>query len=199
MTPDGARPARSASERAERGHRLSARHAGRGDAARRRAVARRRPRPARARASPPIERGDRDRAGELALAAYLDGFEPVEAMLNARDAGIVARVERASGEFRAAIHDGAPVAEVAAPRRRSSRPVRRGRAGAGARGGRRHLDLPRRLRHPAARGAGGAADRRRDDHLPDPRPSGATCCAGSMPAGRARWRPGSRPGGRRPI
>jgi high-affinity iron transporter len=57
-------------------------------------------------------RGDRDRAGELALAAYLDGFEPVEAMLNARDASIVARVERASGEFRAAIHDGAPVDEV---------------------------------------------------------------------------------------
>jgi high-affinity iron transporter len=57
-------------------------------------------------------RGERDHAGELALAAYLDGFEPVEAMLNARDASIVVRVERASGEFRAAIHDGAPVAEV---------------------------------------------------------------------------------------
>jgi high-affinity iron transporter len=57
-------------------------------------------------------RGDRDQAGELALAAYLDGFEPVEAMLNARAAGIVARVERASGEYRAAINDGAPAAEV---------------------------------------------------------------------------------------
>jgi high-affinity iron transporter len=56
--------------------------------------------------------GDRDRAGELALAAYLDGFEPVEALLNARDAGIVVRVERASGAFRAAIHNGAPAAEV---------------------------------------------------------------------------------------
>ena len=56
--------------------------------------------------------GDRKQAGELALAAYLDGFEPVEAMLNARDGGIVARVERASGEFRAAINDGLPAAEV---------------------------------------------------------------------------------------
>jgi high-affinity iron transporter len=57
-------------------------------------------------------RGERDRAGELALAAYLDGFEPVEALLNARDSDIVARVERASGELRAAILDGAPVADV---------------------------------------------------------------------------------------
>ena len=56
--------------------------------------------------------GDRKQAGELALAAYLDGFEPVEAMLNARDGGIVARVERASGEYRAAINDGAPAAEI---------------------------------------------------------------------------------------
>jgi high-affinity iron transporter len=57
-------------------------------------------------------RGDRDQAGDLALAAYLDGFEPVEALLNARDASIVAQVERASGEFRAAIDDGVPRAEV---------------------------------------------------------------------------------------
>jgi len=57
-------------------------------------------------------RGERERAGELALAAYLDGFEPVEAILNARDAGLVARVEAASGGLRAAINDGAPVAEV---------------------------------------------------------------------------------------
>ncbi len=56
--------------------------------------------------------GDRDHAGELALAAYLDGFEPVEAVLNARDATIVPRVEAAMGQLRAAIHDGAPVADV---------------------------------------------------------------------------------------
>jgi high-affinity iron transporter len=56
--------------------------------------------------------GERDHSGELALAAYLDGFEPVEAVLNARDASIVARVEAGMGALRSAIHDGAPVAEV---------------------------------------------------------------------------------------
>jgi len=56
--------------------------------------------------------GQRDHAGELALAAYLDGFEPVEGVLNARDASIVGRVEAGMGALRAAIHDGAPVAEV---------------------------------------------------------------------------------------
>jgi len=56
--------------------------------------------------------GERDHAGELALAAYLDGFEPVEAVLNARDASIVARVEAGMGALRSAIHDGAPVADV---------------------------------------------------------------------------------------
>ncbi len=59
-------------------------------------------------------RGERDHAGELALAAYLDGFEPVEALLNARDGGLVARVERESGALRAAIGRGAPLAEVTA-------------------------------------------------------------------------------------
>ncbi|MBV9882727.1 MAG: FTR1 family iron permease, partial [Sphingomonadaceae bacterium] len=57
--------------------------------------------------------GDRDHAGELALAAYLDGFEPVEGVLNARDAGIVGRVEAGMGALRAAIHDGAPAEQVA--------------------------------------------------------------------------------------
>jgi high-affinity iron transporter len=58
--------------------------------------------------------GDRDRAGELALAAYLDGFEPVEAVLNARDGGLVAEVEREMGGLRAAIGRGAPAEDVAA-------------------------------------------------------------------------------------
>ncbi|MGQ0660346.1 FTR1 family protein [Sphingosinicella sp.] len=56
--------------------------------------------------------GDRTRAGELALAAYLDGFEPVEAVLNARDGALVAEVEREMGGLRAAIGQGAPAAEV---------------------------------------------------------------------------------------
>jgi high-affinity iron transporter len=59
-------------------------------------------------------RGERERAGELALAAYLDGFEPVESVLRARDASLVAQVEGAMGELRAAIGRGAPEADVAA-------------------------------------------------------------------------------------
>jgi high-affinity iron transporter len=49
------------------------------------------------------EKGDRKAAKELALAAYLDGFEPVEPMLAARDPALMARVETAMGELRAAI------------------------------------------------------------------------------------------------
>ncbi|HEX8307161.1 MAG TPA: FTR1 family protein [Allosphingosinicella sp.] len=58
------------------------------------------------------EKGDRKGATELALSAYLDGFEPVEPMLAARDAGLMARVERAMGELRAAISGGRDPAEV---------------------------------------------------------------------------------------
>jgi high-affinity iron transporter len=58
--------------------------------------------------------GDRDRASELALAAYLDGFEPVESLLRARDGALVAEVEAAMGELRAAIARAAPAADVSA-------------------------------------------------------------------------------------
>jgi high-affinity iron transporter len=58
------------------------------------------------------EKGDRKGATELALSAYLDGFEPVEPMLAARDAGLMARVEKAMGELRAAISAGKDPAEV---------------------------------------------------------------------------------------
>ncbi|MEA3062373.1 MAG: high-affinity iron transporter [Sphingomonadales bacterium] len=58
------------------------------------------------------EAGDRNAARELALAAYLDGFEPVEPMLAARDAGLLARVETKMGELRGAIAQGKDVAEV---------------------------------------------------------------------------------------
>jgi high-affinity iron transporter len=58
--------------------------------------------------------GDRERASEFALAAYLDGFEPIEAVLGARNGGLVADVERAMGELRAAIARGAPTDDVAA-------------------------------------------------------------------------------------
>jgi high-affinity iron transporter len=47
--------------------------------------------------------GDADKAKSLALSAYLDGFEPVEGALSARDASLLAEVETAMGELRAAI------------------------------------------------------------------------------------------------
>ena len=56
--------------------------------------------------------GDRGRAGDHALRAYLDGFEPVEAILNARDGSLVAAVEREMGGLRAAIARGAPIDDV---------------------------------------------------------------------------------------
>lgn len=60
------------------------------------------------------EAGDRDKAKDLALAAYLDGFEPVEGILTARDGSIVSRVEAAMGELRSAIAAGKPAADVRA-------------------------------------------------------------------------------------
>lgn len=59
-------------------------------------------------------RGQRDRAAELALASYLEGFEPVEAVLGARDGGLVAEVESEMGGLRAAIGRGAPAEDIAA-------------------------------------------------------------------------------------
>jgi len=50
--------------------------------------------------------GDRQRAGELALSAYLDGFEPIEPTLAARDRTLMERIEGAMGEYRAAIQSG---------------------------------------------------------------------------------------------
>lgn len=57
--------------------------------------------------------GDRERAAEHALAAYLEGFEPVEALLGARDGNLVVEVEREMGALRAAIGRGVPENEVA--------------------------------------------------------------------------------------
>ena len=47
--------------------------------------------------------GNRDDAKRLALAAYLDGFEPVEPMLGARNPTLLATVEREMGQLRASI------------------------------------------------------------------------------------------------
>lgn len=56
--------------------------------------------------------GDRSGAETLALSAYLDGFEPVEPILAARDAELMSRIERAMGELRSAIGRGEPAPVV---------------------------------------------------------------------------------------
>lgn len=58
------------------------------------------------------EKGDRRSAGELALSAYLDGFEPVEAILSTRDGALMAEIERAMGGVRSAISRGEPAANL---------------------------------------------------------------------------------------
>ena len=57
--------------------------------------------------------GDRHGAEELALSAYLDGFEPLEPMLTARDATLMGHIESAMGEFRASLQQGRPADEIA--------------------------------------------------------------------------------------
>ena len=54
-------------------------------------------------------RGDRKAATQLALSAYLDGFEPVEAVLATRDGALMRRVEEAMGGFRTAIAQQEPI------------------------------------------------------------------------------------------
>ncbi|MBX9803949.1 MAG: cytochrome c/FTR1 family iron permease [Caulobacteraceae bacterium] len=58
-------------------------------------------------------RGDRKAATDLALSAYLDGFEPVEPALGARDGALLRRVETAMTDLRVSIGKGAPIQEVA--------------------------------------------------------------------------------------
>ena len=56
--------------------------------------------------------GNREDAKRLALSAYLDGFEPVEPMLSARNASLLAQVEQRMGEYRASIAAGRSPAEL---------------------------------------------------------------------------------------
>lgn len=56
--------------------------------------------------------GNREEARRLALSAYLDGFEPVEPNLSARDPQLMHRIETAMGDFRAAIGAGASTADL---------------------------------------------------------------------------------------
>jgi high-affinity iron transporter len=56
--------------------------------------------------------GDRKRAEDLALSAYLDGFEPVEAVLSTRDGDLMKQVEQAMSGFRVAIARSQPEAAL---------------------------------------------------------------------------------------
>ncbi len=56
--------------------------------------------------------GDPRYARELALSAYLDGFEPVEAVLATRDGSLMIEVEQAMAGFRTAIARGEPAAAL---------------------------------------------------------------------------------------
>ena len=58
------------------------------------------------------EKKDSRAATDLALSAYLDGFEPVEAVLAARDSALMRRIETAMIAVRAGIANGAPVETV---------------------------------------------------------------------------------------
>jgi len=60
------------------------------------------------------EKGDRRGATDLALAAYLDGFEPVEPLLLVRDKELMVRIEGAMSELRAAIARSATIESIRA-------------------------------------------------------------------------------------
>ena len=53
-----------------------------------------------------VRMGDRRRASELALSAYLDGFEPIEPALSVSDRTLMERIEGLMGEYRAAVQGG---------------------------------------------------------------------------------------------
>ncbi|MEO6992225.1 MAG: cytochrome c/FTR1 family iron permease [Lacunisphaera sp.] len=57
-------------------------------------------------------KGERKGATDLALSAYLDGFEPVEPILATRNDALLVRIESAMGTLRAAIASGRPLDEV---------------------------------------------------------------------------------------
>ena len=57
-------------------------------------------------------KGDRKGATDLALSAYLDGFEPVEPVLAARDKALMVRIEGMMGALRTGIAQGLPLDEV---------------------------------------------------------------------------------------
>ncbi|QHS10973.1 c-type cytochrome [Sinimarinibacterium sp. NLF-5-8] len=59
-----------------------------------------------------VQAGDRKQATTLALSAYLDGFEPYEPALRARDAVLVAEIEAAMLHYRAALQKNADAEQL---------------------------------------------------------------------------------------
>ncbi len=57
--------------------------------------------------------GNKDEAARLALSSYLDGIEPIEPRLAARDAKLLTRIEGVMAEYRARLDRGATPDEVA--------------------------------------------------------------------------------------
>lgn len=57
-----------------------------------------------------LKAGDRAGATRLALSAYLDGFEPLEPALKARDPALMGEIETAMGSLRASLADREPAA-----------------------------------------------------------------------------------------
>ncbi|HCY63725.1 MAG TPA: iron permease [Oxalobacteraceae bacterium] len=53
-----------------------------------------------------LERGDRAGASRLAISAYLDGFEPVEPALAAKNKELFHEIEQAMGAYRSAVSEG---------------------------------------------------------------------------------------------
>ena len=64
--------------------------------------------------------GDRQRAGDLALAAYLDGFEPLEPVLSARDGALMRRIEQGMADLRSTVGRDAGVPAVVASAERAN-------------------------------------------------------------------------------
>ena len=60
------------------------------------------------------ERSDFAAATDLALSAYLDGVEPIEPTLSARDKDLMVRIEGAMSRFRSLISERAPLADIRA-------------------------------------------------------------------------------------
>jgi high-affinity iron transporter len=74
------------------------------------------------------QHGDAAEAQRLALSAYLDGVEPVEPQLDARDAALRAQLETAMGAYRTAVAGKGAEAEVLARQRQADALLQRAQA-----------------------------------------------------------------------